>query len=257
MRKLIAFMTAAMMALSLAACGGSGGSGDAASGAGGGVSSGAGGEILFGVPADVSSLDPQTQNDSYSEEVVKMVYNTLYVFDENNTPVPSLAESYEVSEDNLSWTFHLRTDVKFHNGKTLTAKDVEASFNRALPEDSGYITTSMISPIESVTAADDATVVIKTKEPYGPMLSLLCNYNTAIMDSDFIEQYGRDLGNTRPKQSTAQDPTRWRAGPRTRRSSSKPTPIISAIRLRSAPFIIWSSRSRPRVSLRLKTARST
>ena len=97
MRKLIAFMTAAMMALSLAACGGSGGSGDAASGAGGGVSSGAGGEILFGVPADVSSLDPQTQNDSYSEEVVKMVYNTLYVFDENNTPVPSLAESYEVS----------------------------------------------------------------------------------------------------------------------------------------------------------------
>lgn len=196
MRKLIAFMTAAMMALSLAACGGSGGSGDAASGAGGGASSGAGGEILFGVPADVSSLDPQTQNDSYSEEVVKMVYNTLYVFDENNTPVPSLAESYEVSEDNLSWTFHLRTDVKFHNGKTLTAKDVEASFNRALPEDSGYITTSMISPIESVTAADDATVVIKTKEPYGPMLSMLCNYNTAIMDSDFIEQYGRDLGTT-------------------------------------------------------------
>ena len=181
MRKLIAFMTAAMMALSLAACGGSGGSGDAASGAGGGVSSGAGGEILFGVPADVSSLDPQTQNDSYSEEVVKMVYNTLYVFDENNTPVPSLAESYEVSEDNLSWTFHLRTDVKFHNGKTLTAKDVEASFNRALPEDSGYITTSMISPIESVTAADDATVVIKTKEPYGPMLSLLCNYNTCLL----------------------------------------------------------------------------
>ena len=39
----------------------------------------------------------------------------------------------------------------------------------------------------------DYTVIIKTKEPYGPLLSMLCNYNTAIMDADYIEQYGRDL----------------------------------------------------------------
>lgn len=193
MKKIIAFMMAAVMAFTMVACSG-GDSGSTTSGSETtGEESSASGEIYFGVPADVTSLDPHVQNDSYSEEVVKMIYSTLFVFDENNTPAPSLVDTYEVSEDQLSWTFNLKKGVKFQNGKELTAKDVEASFNRALPEDSGFISTSMMSPIESVTAQDDYTVIIKTKEPYGPLLSMLCNYNTAIMDADYIEQYGRDL----------------------------------------------------------------
>lgn len=194
MKKLVALLLATCMAVSLAACGSSGknetpsGSDNAASAEGG--------EILYGVPADVSSMDPQTQNDSWSEEVVKMVYNTLFVFGENAEPTPSLVETYTTSEDGLTWTFTLKKGVKFHSGKELTAKDVAATYNRALPSDSGYIATSMISPFASVDAADDSTVVIKTKEPYGPMLSLLCNYNTAVMDSDYIEKYGRECGST-------------------------------------------------------------
>ena len=195
MKKLFAALLAAVMALSLAACGGSE---STASGESQAAASGdsAGGELLFGVPNDADSLDPQTQNDSYSEEVVKMLYSTLFVFDENSTPTPSLVDTYEVSDDQLTWTFHLKQGVKFHNGKELTAADVAATYNRAIPDDSGYIATSMIEPFESAEVIDDYTVAIKTFEPYGPMLSLLCNYNTAIMDADYIEQYGRDLGSS-------------------------------------------------------------
>ncbi|HIY08194.1 MAG TPA: hypothetical protein H9680_02525 [Firmicutes bacterium] len=188
MKRMIAVLLSAVMVLSLAACGGSQQSG------GEGAAASSGSELLFGVPADASSLDPQTQNDGYSEEITKMLYNTLFKFDENATPVPSLVESYEVSDDDLTWTFKLKEGVKFHNGKELTSADVVASFNRAIPDDSGYIATSMIEPIESVEAVDTYTVAIKTFEPYGPMLSLLSNYNTAIMDADYVEQYGRDLG---------------------------------------------------------------
>ena len=81
-------------------------------------------------------------------------------------------------------------------GSESTAADVAATYNRAIPDDSGYIATSMIEPFESAEVIDDYTVAIKTFEPYGPMLSLLCNYNTAIMDADYIEQYGRDLGSS-------------------------------------------------------------
>ena len=138
MKRMIAVLLSAVMALSLAACGGSQQSGEE------GAAASSGSELLFGVPADASSLDPHTQNDGYSEEITKMLYNTLFKFDENATPVPSLVESYEVSDDDLTWTFKLKEGVKFHNGKELTSADVVASFNRAIPDDSGYIATSMI-----------------------------------------------------------------------------------------------------------------
>ena len=185
MKKLTAILLVALMALSLTACGSKAP-----------AASSNDSELIFGTPADASSLDPQTQNDGYSEQITKMLYSTLFVFDENSNPTPSLVDTYETSADGLTWTFHLKQGVKFHNGKELTAHDVAATYNRAIPDDSGYIATSMIAPFESCVAEDDYTVILKTFEPYGPMLSLLCNYNTAIMDADYIEQYGRDLGTT-------------------------------------------------------------
>ena len=151
--------------------------------------------LVFAMNTDVQSMDPQIQNDTTSEQVVKMLYNTLLKFEDDGTVVGDLAESWSVSEDKLTWTFNLKQGVKFHNGKELTSADVKATFDRALNAEAGGLrTTEIIKMFTSVEAPDPYTVTITTDAPYGPMESLMCNMSLGIMDADYIEQYGLDLG---------------------------------------------------------------
>ena len=151
--------------------------------------------LVFAMNTDVQSMDPQIQNDTTSEQVVKMLYNTLLKFEDDGTVVGDLAESWSVSEDKLTWTFNLKQGVKFHNGKELTSADVKATFDRALNAEAGGLrTTEIIKMFASVEAPDPYTVTITTDAPYGPMESLMCNMSLGIMDADYIEQYGLDLG---------------------------------------------------------------
>ena len=151
--------------------------------------------LVFAMNTDVQSMDPQIQNDTTSEQVVKMLYNTLLKFEDDGTVVGDLAESWSVSEDKLTWTFNLKQGVKFHNGKELTSADVKATFDRALNAEAGGLrTTEIIKMFASVEAPDPYTVTITTDGPYGPMESLMCNMSLGIMDADYIEKYGLDLG---------------------------------------------------------------
>lgn len=151
--------------------------------------------LVYALNTDVQSLDPQIQNDTTSEQVVKMLYNTLLKFEDDGTVVGDLAESWSVSEDKLTWTFNLKQGVKFHNGKELTSADVKATFDRALNAEAGGLrTTEIIKMFTAVEAPDPYTVTITTDGPYGPMESLMCNMSLGIMDADYIEQYGLDLG---------------------------------------------------------------
>ena len=151
--------------------------------------------LVFAMNTDVQSMDPQIQNDTTSEQVVKMRYNTLLKFEDDGTVVGDLAESWSVSEDKLTWTFNLKQGVKFHNGKELTSADVKATFDRALNAEAGGLrTTEIIKMFTAVEAPDPYTVTITTDGPYGPMESLMCNMSLGIMDADYIEKYGLDLG---------------------------------------------------------------
>ena len=151
--------------------------------------------LVFAMNTDVQSMDPQIQNDTTSEQVVKMLYNTLLKFEDDGTVVGDLAESWSVSEDKLTWTFNLKQGVKFHNGKELTSADVKATFDPALNAEAGGLrTTEIIKMFTAVEAPDPYTVTITTDGPYGPMESLMCNMSLGIMDADYIEQYGLDLG---------------------------------------------------------------
>ena len=125
--------------------------------------------LVFAMNTDVQSMDPQIQNDTTSEQVVKMLYNTLLKFEDDGTVVGDLAESWSVSEDKLTWTFNLKQGVKFHNGKELTSADVKATFDRALNAEAGGLrTTEIIKMFTAVEAPDPYTVTITTDGPYGP-----------------------------------------------------------------------------------------
>ena len=150
--------------------------------------------VTLATGTDQNYMDGQMNNTN--DKVLRTVYSSLVKRNTQNEIVGDLAESWEVSDDNLTWTFHLRKGVKFHNGKEFTAKDVKASYDRLLNQESPVRYTSTMSFITSVTVVDDYTVEMFTQNPSPAMLANLCHRANLILDADYIEKYGKDLGLT-------------------------------------------------------------
>ena len=83
-----------------------------------------GGEFVFGQEANVNSLDQMTSSTISTRNIAMNIFETLMTRDENNNPIPDLAESMTESPDRLTYTFKIRQGVKFHNGKPMTSADV-------------------------------------------------------------------------------------------------------------------------------------
>jgi peptide/nickel transport system substrate-binding protein len=131
------------------------------------------------VQSSVSVGDPHIASDSSNRlGILFSIYEALVKLDEEGIVQPSLAESWEVGEDARSWTFHLRSDVEFHNGELLSASDVVASLGRVLdPAIGGSFGTqgvyiSYLGTAE-ISAPDASTVRIITEDPMADLLDLL------------------------------------------------------------------------------------
>jgi peptide/nickel transport system substrate-binding protein len=114
-------------------------------------------------------IDPAVGSDFSSTSALAVLYDTL-VFPNTEGGVDAhLAESWETSADGLTWTFHLKEGVKFHNGSELTASDVAFSMNRLLEIGEG-LAYVFLGTVESATAVDDYTVEFKLSQPSGLFL---------------------------------------------------------------------------------------
>lgn len=120
--------------------------------------------ITWVIGNDQDILDPQ--NNVSNGKVMPQYYNGLLGYDNDGNVVCKMAESYEASEDKMTWTFHLRQDVYFHSGRHCTAHDFEATFDRLLnTENPQRYTSNASSFIDTAVATDDYTFVITLKEP--------------------------------------------------------------------------------------------
>jgi peptide/nickel transport system substrate-binding protein len=147
-----------------------------------------GGVLIAAISADPEGLDPHLTSAHSSFEILENVYDTLVTVDENLNMVPSLAESWEVSNDNLTWTFHLREGVKFHNGRDLTAEDVVYSYERIMDEETGSGVAWRFGSVESVEAVDDLTVAIHLTEPSPNLLGRIGAYKgMSIVPQEIVE----------------------------------------------------------------------
>jgi peptide/nickel transport system substrate-binding protein len=129
--------------------------------------------------SSVSLGDPHIVSDSVNRlSIIFSVYEALVKQDNEGIYQPSLAESWVVGEDARTWTFNLRSGVKFHNGESLSAKDVVATLGRVLdPKIGGAFGTqgvyiSYIGTAE-ISALDDLKVQIVTEEPMADLLDLV------------------------------------------------------------------------------------
>lgn len=205
-RALVATVTAGAMVLSMAACGSSAyqettaaaateATGTAAAGesaaaqeATGTVSSS---DLKVMLETPVMSLDPQQATDGTSFEVMANYTDGLTQMDDSGAAVAAVAESWETSDDGLTWTFHLRKDAKWSNGTPVTAKDFVFGWQRAVDPDVASEYAYMLSDIGQiknaaeiidgtkdkselgVTAVDDNTLQVELNAPVSYFLSLM------------------------------------------------------------------------------------
>ena len=105
--------------------------------------------------------------------VVDNVYQGLTGLALDQSVVPGLAESWEVSDDGLTYTFHLREGVTFHDGSAFDAEDAAASLRRVLSAEIASPLASRISPVSQIEAADPQTLVVMLETPFAPILASL------------------------------------------------------------------------------------
>lgn len=151
-----------------------------------------GGVLKLAFSADPAGFDPARGPSGMSHVVIEQVYSTLMSLHPDATPYPDLAESYEMSDDGLTYTFHLRPGVKFHNGDDLTAEDVKFTFDRLRAPDSGYAYGSQVETIESVEVVDPETVRFHLSKPTGPFLIYMAFPGSSIVPKKVVES-GHDL----------------------------------------------------------------
>ncbi len=139
-----------------------------------------GGVLTFAMKEDVTSLDPHKAIQYGDVRLNALIAQQLVAADRGGNFVGVLAESWETSEDGLTWTFKLRPGVKFHNGAPLTADDVKWVFDKIIAEDSGAAMRSTFVKIGlQVEVVDPATVKMTITSGAGPFLSYIGLLNRA------------------------------------------------------------------------------
>lgn len=170
---------------------------------------------------DPNGLDPVLIDSKHADDIASQIYDKLVDLNDSLKLVPEVANSWEVSEDGLTYTFHLRGDVKFQNntcfpdgkGRAITASDVKYSltrccdprqltktywaFNGKVEGATEYFeAASGGKPLDEVTgfvAVNDSTFQIKLTKPYAPFIYLLVNSLGSVVPKEAVEKYGRDF----------------------------------------------------------------
>lgn len=124
----------------------------------------------IGNTVSIDTLNPLSSYMQVGFEVFLLVYDPLVRYDENFEPAGCLAESWDTSEDGLTWTFHLRNGVKWHDGELFTSEDVKFTYDMMLESGLGYMYSTYLAGINGIECPDENTVVIKTDEPKANML---------------------------------------------------------------------------------------
>ena len=145
--------------------------------------------LIFGRGGDSITLDPPRILDGESAKVCELIYDTLVQYRGDTTDIePALAVAWDGSADGLTWTFHLRRGVQFHDGTPFDAAAAVFSLNRAIAlSDNVYLITQVI-------ALDAFTVQITLETPYAPFISALTRTNFAMVSPTAIEHFGENFG---------------------------------------------------------------
>ena len=153
----------------------------------------------------IASLDPAFAKNQSIMWTVHQLYNTLVEIDKDLNIIPSIAKSWEISDDRRIYTFHLRNDVFFHDdsafalkkGRQLVAQDIAYSFNRVIDKQTAspgaWIFNNKIDSLNGFRVIDDSTFQLKLIRPYTPILGILSMQYCSIVPKEAVEKYRNDF----------------------------------------------------------------
>lgn len=179
MKRVLAMLLVLAMAVALCACGGSSAPAastetPAAPAADAAPAAPAFRDTLnIAVDVDPQTFSPVQYNNSTANRVAEFIYDGLVRLDSQMAPQPCLAESWEISEDSLTWTFNLRSGVKFHDGSDFTSADVKYTYENMLNPDNSAPYRSRYTSIDTIECPDDNTVIFNLATPNVAMMAYL------------------------------------------------------------------------------------
>lgn len=153
----------------------------------------------------LTSLDPAFARNQNALWMDNQIYNGLVQINDSLKSVPCIARSWDVSADGLQYTFHLRNDVFFHDdplfpggkGRRCVAADFVYSFGRLIDpkvaSSGSWIFSDKVSGKQAFIAQNDNTFIIKLKQPFPPLLSLLTAQYCSVVPHEVVEHYGKDF----------------------------------------------------------------
>ncbi|MEG1620477.1 MAG: ABC transporter substrate-binding protein [Oscillospiraceae bacterium] len=147
--------------------------------------------VRTNIAAEPDNLHPWKSAAADTNAIFLNVFEGLLSFNEKGELIPCLAKERKISEDGLTYTFSLRNDVTFHNGKKMTSADVLYSYNALTGLGGEEALTKKFQSVTSIEATDDFTFVMKLKESSSSFLGL---NKVAILPCDYNEQETKPVG---------------------------------------------------------------
>ena len=208
MKRLVALSLPAVAALTLAACGSgesssddststpSGTPAETTSGTSGGGTARTGGTLTVGAASGIPQLNPVLKGTAWEEALFPLLWDGLSRLGPDGEIAPDLATRWTPSADNKTWTFTLRDDVRFSNGKPLTANDVVATLKYYQDPDTATQLKTALEPVKSVTARGRGQVVFRLSRPNTLLPEVLVPVK--IVDTDSLRTIDREPAVTGP-----------------------------------------------------------
>jgi peptide/nickel transport system substrate-binding protein len=151
--------------------------------------------LVYVLHSEPDSLDPHVTYRAYSHNVMMQIFDTLVWQAPDYSYQPGLATSWEISPDGMTYTFHLRSGITFHDGTPFNAEAAHRSFQRIVnPETKSRYAVRLMRAYESSRALDKLTLEIRLKEPSASFLSALCESFIGMVSPAAVERWGPEFG---------------------------------------------------------------
>ena len=135
---------------------------------------------------DPKSFNPDAQADDIGWPMFQNIFDGLFQLNWNNEIVNDLCETYDISDDGLTYTFHLRKGVKWHDGEPFTSADVQFTYQMIM-DNSGVISQELNTSVAEMSCPDDDTFVMVLNAPNAPILGTLAWYGNFIIPKHLYE----------------------------------------------------------------------
>jgi glutathione transport system substrate-binding protein len=151
-------------------------------------------DAVIAVASNFTTLDPYNANDTLSQAVAKSFYQGLFSFDKSMKLTNVLAESYQASDDGLTYTIKLRSGVKFQDGTDFNAEAVKVNLDRASNPDNHLKRYNLFKYVATTEVVDPTTVKITLKQPFSAFINNLAHPAAVMISPTALKKYGKDIG---------------------------------------------------------------